>query len=167
MILTIFCPFWVIFAALRPSFYYFFTIFVMGSEVCLERCDSYGNFGFKNIHIYIFFKENFVTYCNPGSAPLRTGVLEYCTRHDTVGAWGWRISARRYLSFSHISRPGRSRGLLYKHRRHHQWIDWVCPPFLSIRRYGPLCRPTSSSCEGLRPRLLLPFGQNKRYFMLF
>ena len=24
----------------------FFTIFFMGSEVCLERCDSYGNFGY-------------------------------------------------------------------------------------------------------------------------
>ena len=39
------CPFWGIFAALRPSFYYFY-IFFRGSEVCLEICDSYSNFSY-------------------------------------------------------------------------------------------------------------------------
>ena len=31
-----------------------FTIIVMGSEVCLERCDSYGNFGFLKIQTFLF-----------------------------------------------------------------------------------------------------------------
>ena len=57
------CPFWGIFAALQPSFFFlffFFTIFVMGSEVCMERCDSYGNFGFKNKIEHFYFKRIFV-----------------------------------------------------------------------------------------------------------
>ena len=33
--------------------------------------------------------------------------------------------------------------------------------FIDTRRYGPLRGPTSSSCEGLRPRLFLPFWQKK------
>ena len=32
-------------------------------------------------------------------------------------------------------------------------------PFPCTKRYGPLRRPTSSSCGGLWPRLFLPFGQ--------
>ena len=40
------CQFWGIFAALRPSF--------RGSEVCLEKCDFYRNFGYlkKIKHLY-------------------------------------------------------------------------------------------------------------------
>ena len=39
----------------------------------------------------------------------------------------------------------------------------------TTRRYGPLRRPTSSSCIGLRPRLrlFLPFGQKKRLLCFF
>ena len=44
---TNFYPFLGIFTALRPSFYYFLKKF-WGSEVCLERCDSYGSFGYSN-----------------------------------------------------------------------------------------------------------------------
>ena len=42
---TIFSQFLGIFAALWPCFYYFYNFF-RGSEVSLERCDSYGNFGY-------------------------------------------------------------------------------------------------------------------------
>ena len=50
---TNFCPFWAIFAALRPSFSYFYNFF-RGLEVCLENCDSIGNFGYlkKIKHFY-------------------------------------------------------------------------------------------------------------------
>ena len=43
-----------IFAAMRPSFFLYLKNKVMGSEVCLERCDSYGNFGYleKNQTFY-------------------------------------------------------------------------------------------------------------------
>ena len=40
-----FSPFLGIIAALRPSSH-FFDNFFMGIEVCLERCDSYGKFGY-------------------------------------------------------------------------------------------------------------------------
>ena len=33
----------------------FFTIFFMGSEVCLERCDSYSNFGYFEKKITLLF----------------------------------------------------------------------------------------------------------------
>ena len=40
---------------------------VMGSEVCLERCDSYGDFGFKKRKKNIFILREFCkrTHCPP------------------------------------------------------------------------------------------------------
>ena len=65
-----FNPFLGIFAALRPSLF-----FVMGAEVRLVRCDSYGNFGYlKNIYIYYskrnLEKNTLSSYWNHCSAPL-------------------------------------------------------------------------------------------------
>ena len=31
-----------------------FTIFVRGSKVCIEKCDSYSNFGFKQNQAFLF-----------------------------------------------------------------------------------------------------------------
>ena len=60
---TNFRPFWGFFAALRPSLSYFYNFF-RGSEVCLERCDSHGNFGFF-FNKFFLLLENFVkrTHC--------------------------------------------------------------------------------------------------------
>ena len=70
MIFFNFYPFLGIFAALRPSFKYFYKIF-RGSEVFLKRCDSYGNFCYlKKSNIFILREFNKITHCFPGSAPL-------------------------------------------------------------------------------------------------
>ena len=42
-----------------------------------------------------------------------------------------------------------------------------CPTFSTTTRYGPLRGPTSNSCRGLQPRLLLPFCAKKDLIMLF
>ena len=54
-----FYPFLGIFAALRPSFKYF-NHFFRGSEVCLERCDSYNNFGYLKEYQTFLFLQKFV-----------------------------------------------------------------------------------------------------------
>ena len=60
---TDFNPFYGIFAALRPSFN-IFTISFRGSEVCLERCDSYSNFGYLNkSNIFILREISKRTHC--------------------------------------------------------------------------------------------------------
>ena len=57
-----------------------FTTFFSGSEVCLDRCDSYNNFGYleKNQTFYskrILEKNKLSFYWNPGSALLHTPSL--------------------------------------------------------------------------------------------
>ena len=56
---TIFCKFLGIFAALRSSFK-FFTIFFRDSDVCLERYDSYGDFGYLTKNQTFLIEEKFV-----------------------------------------------------------------------------------------------------------
>ena len=49
-------PFWA-FLLLCNLVSNIFTIFSMGSEVCLEQCDSYGNFGYLKKKLYFFIRE--------------------------------------------------------------------------------------------------------------
>ena len=71
---------------------YIFTIFFMGSEVCLERCDSYGNFGYLEKNQTFLFHENFVK------------------EHSVLLSKSWLCSSSKFFFFFKWWKKGICRG---------------------------------------------------------